>query len=164
MKQVTFFIIIIFMIFLIMFSSINKQKDPWLTTYFINVKNNPNRGKKKSQGADPALKILPYIRVVPELSLSSINGPTTGRNQKHKCCKNLFVVQYLRVRKLYAVCLKVVCSVPKSPTVGFLKPTHPISPHFSNIKDTVQFHLHGKTSIAFLLTLGMTSPMPHPRL
>lgn len=31
------------------------------------------------KGADPAFKILQYVRVIPELSLSSINGPGTGR-------------------------------------------------------------------------------------
>lgn len=34
------------------------------------------------KGTDPAFKILPYIRVIPELSLSSINGPGTGRKSR----------------------------------------------------------------------------------
>lgn len=36
----------------------------------MNVKNNP---EKKEKGADPAFKILPYIRVIPEVSPSAVS-------------------------------------------------------------------------------------------
>lgn len=36
----------------------------------MNVKNNL---KKKRKGADPAFKILPYIRVIPEVSPSAVS-------------------------------------------------------------------------------------------